>query len=208
MFDYETIKKALDVEIEYSYIDIRGKKMCFSKFILNELYKVYKKNEDGKTKIQIESFEYYPQASLSDRRKTVKNFIKYLKEFKTEKVINDENNFKNIKNTDIKFLKGVGPKIAYNYYKLGINTINDLITFYPKKYIDYTLFKTISELVEGEFCTIKATVLSFSMFTSKKNLTIVKVTLKDATGIIILNYFFKQNNKYLTNKYRDEFKKG
>ena len=130
MFDYETIKKALDVEIEYSYIDIRGKKMCFSKFILNELYKVYKKNEDGKTKIQIESFEYYPQASLSDRRKTVKNFIKYLKEFKTEKVINDENNFKNIKNTDIKFLKGVGPKIAYYYYKLGINTINDLITFY------------------------------------------------------------------------------
>ena len=208
MFDYETIKKALDVEIEYSYIDIRGKKMCFSKFILNELYKVYKKNEDGKTKIQIESFEYYPQASLSDRRKTVKNFIKYLKEFKTEKVINDENNFKNIKNTDIKFLKGVGPKIAYYYYKLGINTINDLITFYPKKYIDYTLFKTISELVEGEFCTIKATVLSFSMFTSKKNLTIVKVTLKDATGTIILNYFFKQNNKYLTNKYRDEFKKG
>ena len=78
MFDYETIKKALDVEIEYSYIDIRGKKMCFSKFILNELYKVYKKNEDGKTKIQIEAFEYYPQASLSDRRKTVKNFIKYL----------------------------------------------------------------------------------------------------------------------------------
>ena len=208
MFDYETIKKALDVEIEYSYIDIRGKKMCFSKFILNELYKVYKKNEDGKTKIQIEAFEYYPQASLSDRRKTVKNFIKYLKEFKSEKVINDENNFKNIKNTDIKFLKGVGPKIAYYYYKLGINTINDLITFYPKKYIDYTLFKTISELVEGEFCTIKATVLSFSMFTSKKNLTIVKVTLKDATGTIVLNYFFRQNNKYLTNKYRDEFKKG
>ncbi|UKI42063.1 MAG: hypothetical protein L6V95_03450 [Candidatus Melainabacteria bacterium] len=60
------------------------------------------------------------------------------------------------------------PKIAYYYYKLGINTINDLITFYPKKYIDYTLFKTISELVEGEFCTIKATVLSFSMFTSKR----------------------------------------
>lgn len=208
MFDYETIKKALDVEIEYSYIDIRGKKMCFSKFILNELYKVYKKNEDGKTKIQIEAFEYYPQASLSDRRKTVKNFIKYLKEFKSEKVINDENNFKNIKNTDIKFLKGVGPKIAYYYYKLGINTINDLITFYPKKYIDYTLFKTISELVEGEFCTIKATVLSFSMFTSKKNLTIVKVTLKDVTGTIVLNYFFRQNNKYLTNKYRDEFKKG
>ena len=208
MFDYEIIKKAIDVETEYSYIDIRGKKMCFSKFILNELYKVYKKNEDGKTKIQIEAFEYYPQASLGDRRKTVKNFIKYLKEFKNEKIINDEYNFKNIKHTDIKFLKGVGPKIAYYYYKLGINTINDLITFYPKKYIDYTLFRTISELNEGEYCTIKGTVTSFSMFTSKKNLAIVKIILKDETGTIILNYFFKQNNKYLSNKYRDEFKKG
>ncbi len=208
MWELETIKKALDVEIEHSYIDIRGKKTCFSSFILIELNKFYRKNNDPKTKIQIEAFEYYPQASLNDRRKTIKNFIKYLKEFQEDKNTNEKNNFKNIKYTDIQYLKGVGPKIAYYYYKLEINTINDLITYYPKKYIDYTLFKTISELAEGEYCTIKAIVTSFSMFTSKNNLTIIKVSLKDATGTIVLNYFFKKNNKYLSNKYREDFQKG
>ena len=46
------------------------------------------------------------------------------------------------------------------------------------------------------------------MFTSKNNLTIIKVSLKDATGTIVLNYFFKKNNKYLSNKYREDFQKG
>lgn len=38
----DQIKLAIDVEVKYKYIDIRGKAQCFSAFIKNEARKIYK----------------------------------------------------------------------------------------------------------------------------------------------------------------------
>lgn len=50
-------------------------------------------------------------------------------------------------NQDIKFLKGVGPKKAMRLKdEVNISTLNDLITYYPYKYVDRSRFYTIKEL--------------------------------------------------------------
>jgi len=53
----------------------------------------------------------------------------------------------NLLQTEIKFLKGVGPKRAALLEKeLNISTIGDLIFYFPYKYIDRTKFYKISEI--------------------------------------------------------------
>ena len=46
--------------------------------------------------------------------------------------------------TPVRYLKGVGPKTAERFEKLGIVTLADLLCHYPRKYIDFTA-STIAE---------------------------------------------------------------
>ena len=40
--------------------------------------------------------------------------------------------------TPVRYLKGVGPKTAERFEKLGIVTLADLLCHYPRRYIDFT----------------------------------------------------------------------
>ena len=39
---------------------------------------------------------------------------------------------------DIRYLKGVGEKRAAQLARLGIRTVDDLLGFYPRDYVDYS----------------------------------------------------------------------
>ena len=39
---------------------------------------------------------------------------------------------------DIRYLKGVGEKRAAQLTRLGIRTVDDLLGFYPRDYVDYS----------------------------------------------------------------------
>ena len=76
----EQLKKAIEIEIEYKYIDIHGKKQCFSKFITNEAKRYYKlSKKNPKWAVLAETFEHYPFAGVNERRKSIDRLIKILK---------------------------------------------------------------------------------------------------------------------------------
>ena len=52
--------------------------------------------------------------------------------------------------TDIKFLKGVGPRRAKILNLNNIYNVEDIIRYYPRKYLDRTNIKKISDLIIGE----------------------------------------------------------
>lgn len=56
-------------------------------------------------------------------------------------------------------LKGVGPKKKSYLENMGIETIADLMEYFPVRFIDSTNLKSIKDLREGEFATIKAEVV-------------------------------------------------
>ena len=58
----------------------------------------------------------------------------------------------------IEFLKGVGKKRAELFKKLGVNSVGDLICYYPRTYEDWSNFVNISDLKAEEICCIKAVV--------------------------------------------------
>ena len=76
----EQIKRAIEIETQYRYIDIHGKTQPFSSFIKNEAKKFYKKSKKNpKWAVIIENFEQYPFASVTDRRKSIDLLIKAIK---------------------------------------------------------------------------------------------------------------------------------
>lgn len=56
-------------------------------------------------------------------------------------------------------LKGVGPKKKSYLENMGIETVADLMEYFPVRFIDSTNLKSIKNLREGEFATIKAEVV-------------------------------------------------
>ena len=100
---------------------------------------------------------------------------------------------------EIQYVKGVGPNRAALLQKLGINTLEDLITYYPREHEDRSKPKMIAHLLDGEETLIEAIVVSrMSEQRIRKNMTIYKLIVRDETGTCLLTWF---NQSYLKNKF-------
>ena len=94
----------------------------------------------------------------------------------------------------IRTLRGIGEERAKKLEKLGIYTIFDLISYFPRAYEDRTSMKTVSELVPYENACVTALVASAPKTARiRKGLEITKVRVVDETGGIDLVFF---NQKY------------
>lgn len=207
----EQLKKAIEIEIQYKYIDIHGKTQAFSSFIKNEAKKYYKlSKKNPKWAVLIEIFEHYPFAGINERRKSIDRLIKILKSEtapkKEEEISNKTSSkLKPAKDTDVMYMKGVGPKIAYKLNKLGIYTAQDLIMYFPKKHIDYSSKTLIRNLKEGENTTVFGYIRSVSAFNTKNSLSVVKVSVTDESGRIELSFFQAKSNRFMLERIKSQF---
>ena len=209
----DKIKAAIDIEVKYRYIDIHGKTQKFSSFIktiAKENYKKSKKNP--RWAVVIEAFEQYPFASITERRKSIEHFVKVIKaELQKEAAEKQEEEsfkqqrLKHPSEVDVMYIKGVGPKVAYKFNKLGIFTAQDLMMYFPKKHIDYSSRTLIRDLKEGQNTTVFGYIKSVSSFNTRNNLAITKVVIADESGKFELNFFNAKGNKYLLERMKAQF---
>jgi len=61
-------------------------------------------------------------------------------------------------NLPITAVRGISLSLATKFNKLGMKTVRDLLYFFPRRHLDYSQLKTISQLGEGEEQTIIANV--------------------------------------------------
>ena len=62
--------------------------------------------------------------------------------------------------TPVRYLKGVGPKTAERFEKLGILTLSDLLCHYPRRYLDFSKPYSIAEAPADTECVVKAKVFA------------------------------------------------
>ncbi len=95
---------------------------------------------------------------------------------------------------EIRFVRGIGPKKAQAFEKLGIKTLRDAVEFYPRGYEDRSAVVKVSHLTEGESACIHA-VLAAPVRTAhiRKGMDISNGMAYDETGAVGLRFF---NNKY------------
>jgi ATP-dependent DNA helicase RecG len=100
--------------------------------------------------------------------------------------------------SNIQYLKGVGPSRALKLQKLDIYTIGDLLNYFPVKYEDRRRVKKINEISEPGKYLLKVKIVEKPKHTKlKKKMTMIKAICKDDTGFIALTFF---NNDFLLDK--------
>jgi ATP-dependent DNA helicase RecG len=86
-------------------------------------------------------------------------------------------------NAPLTVVQGVGPSKASMFKSLGLNTLEDLLYFFPRRYDDYTQLKPINRLTVKENVTIIATVQSGATFKrGKPPRDITEIIVSDGTS--------------------------
>ena len=101
--------------------------------------------------------------------------------------------------TPIEFLKGVGPKRGESLKReLNIFTFGDLLSTYPYRYVDKSIFYKIREIKSDNiYVQTKGTIKNIQQIGSQRSARLV-ATLSDETGSIELVWF--KGIKWLLNK--------
>lgn len=209
----DKIKAALDIEVKYRYIDIHGKTQKFSSFIKNEAKKNYKKSKKNpRWAVVIEAFDVYPYASVPERRKSIELLVKTIKADLQQEAFEKEEEknmqiqrLKHPSEVDVMYIKGVGPKVAYKFNKLGIFTAQDLMMYFPKKHIDYSSRTLIKNLREGQTTSVFGYIKSVSTFNTRNNLSVTRVVIADESGRFELSFFNAKGNRYLLERMKSQF---
>ena len=97
----------------------------------------------------------------------------------------------------VQYIKGVGPKKAGLLACLGIKTVYDLLTYYPRAYEDRTQLKSISELELGEVETTSGIIQQVKELRTRKGMSILTAYVTDGSGYLSVTWF---NQKFLKPK--------
>ncbi|SYZ73840.1 ATP-dependent DNA helicase RecG [Candidatus Zixiibacteriota bacterium] len=90
-------------------------------------------------------------------------------------------------NSEIQYLKGVGPRRAAALAHVGISTLGDLLHFLPRRYIDRTMITPIGSLKANMTATIIGKVLGKGILKGKRQR--LEVVIGDESGYIALIWF-------------------
>ena len=99
--------------------------------------------------------------------------------------------------TNVRYIKGIGEQRAKALEKLGVETLRDLISWFPRKYDDRREAKQIADLVPGETACVSAMIASPPTISHiRKGMDLVKVRAVDESGTLDITFF---NQTWLKN---------
>jgi ATP-dependent DNA helicase RecG len=99
----------------------------------------------------------------------------------------------------LQVLQGVGSKLAQTLSTLGLNKLEDLLYFFPRRYDDYSQLKPINRLEFGEETTVLGTIQSiFSRPIRGGKMQMTEAVIGDGTSFMRVNWF---NQPWLASKY-------
>jgi len=100
--------------------------------------------------------------------------------------------------TDVRYIKGIGEQRAKALNKLGISTLRDLISWFPRKYDDRRETRRIADLIPGETACVSAMIATPPTVSHiRRGMDLVKVRAVDETGTLDVTFF---NQTWLKNQ--------
>jgi ATP-dependent DNA helicase RecG len=92
--------------------------------------------------------------------------------------------------TDIQYLKGVGPGLGTLFGRHGIKTISDLLMHFPRAYEDRRAARNIASLKPEDVVSLKARIVNVTSYNmGRSSRKIYDILVKDASGQIRCKYF-------------------
>ena len=84
----------------------------------------------------------------------------------------------------VKFLKGVGPKRAEAFARLGVRTVGDLLYHTPHRYLDASTVTPLARARTGEEATCVGRVVNTGIVPTRRGLRVFRAVLKDESGLL------------------------
>ncbi|MEB3220339.1 MAG: ATP-dependent DNA helicase RecG [Nostocales cyanobacterium 94392] len=219
--DWIRLQKALTVETEQGFINLQGRQYLFNEFLtltFGQFPVGLPTDERRRWQDFAVKFANYPNLETEDRQHLVAETRRYLYKLQhqgeQESTVNNDDsqskvqvqvqipktkivaeiNHRFVPDLDQKLsdLPQIGFKKAGQFQRLGLNTVRDLLFYFPRDHIDYANQVCIGELQAGETVTLVATVKRCNCFCSPKNkkLSILEIQLKDNSGILKISRFY------------------
>ncbi len=101
---------------------------------------------------------------------------------------------------ELRFVKGVGPRLAQLFGKLGINTVGQLLVISPRRYEDRRKLPPISQVKVGDTATIRGNLRGVEVKTLRHGKVLIKAYVEDGTGVMALTWF---NQPWLAKKLQE-----
>ena len=100
--------------------------------------------------------------------------------------------------TPVQYLKGVGPQRAQVLQRLGLQTAQDLMFFFPRDYVDLSEQRAIEQLTEGQPASVVGEVVEVDQKTTQSGKSMVGVLLRQGEGFLRAVWF---NQPFMREKF-------
>lgn len=101
-------------------------------------------------------------------------------------------------NAKLTVLQGVGPRNAESLENLGLQTLGDMLYYFPRRYEDYSQLKPIQALMYNDVVTVLGTIQSVHTRPIRGGKqSIIEVIISDGTGSLRISFF---NQPWLANR--------
>lgn len=213
--DWQRLQKALTVEQERGFNDLQGKQYRFSEFLSLSFANPpasFSPREKRQWSQLSDQFQTYPQFTFAQRQQLVAHTRKFLsdsqKRFQNptpspkpaattvREKLSERTECDRVSDPEYDRLLKELPEFSVYHTrqlaKLNLNTVRDLLFYYPRNHADYASQVSIADLEPGETVTVIGEVKRINCFSSPRNkkLTILEIVLKDATGQLKISRFF------------------
>lgn len=223
---FDLCERSLRAEEKQQYRNVRGREFFFADFMLHHLNHFEKRPEHAKIISRLQNiFTLYPLNSVAERRQLLAETRRLLEGLKDPREIRQivkaqvqahiQSDVQAVRSSDwrdvpVQFVKGVGPKLGALFAKVGVGTVGELLHYYPRQHLDYSRCTRISDLKVGETATIWGYIHSVTYFNPprKKHMTIVKVTVRDGSGRLVLSFYHQGKNQWIRAQMAQRFPEG
>lgn len=222
---FQLFERSLRAEEKQNYRNIKGKEYFFADFVLHHLKQFKYPAEQALIFNRLQNiFMLYPLAAVSERRQYLTETRNLLERLHPPKPKPRSKPQKPAPKTlgplaqadadwhdvPVQFVKGVGPKLGEKFAQVGVGTVSELLQYFPRKHLDYSQSVPIRELRAGERATVFGVIYRVSHYSppGKKQLQILKLTIRDGTGRLYISFFQRGRSAYLQRQMRSRFPEG
>ncbi|WP_078808570.1 ATP-dependent DNA helicase RecG [Selenihalanaerobacter shriftii] len=199
----QKLKKPLSIErkINYNNSSVIG---GFDSYILNWLNKLTKVVDDDQIMNVVNKlnslFEDYSEVRIPIRKKKLAESRELFTRLATLIEDNETNKeeLPQLWQESIRYIKGVGKKRAGQLAHLGVQTVRDMLFYFPRDYRDWSTNCQIRELTPGNQVTVEGKVINIEEIRPRQGLTITKIVIGDGTGSLTGVWF---NQPYIKNNF-------
>lgn len=97
--------------------------------------------------------------------------------------------------SQVQYIKGIGPKRSLYFKKIGVEIINDLLFLVPRRYIDYSDIFKIKNLQINNEATVIGKIQLVELQKIKNRVNLTKILLTDNSGSINIKWFNRPDLK-------------